>query len=384
MNPQIHFKRILMSTLLTLLPTLGMAAGPSNGGGGFQYPNSRALLKKVTTDLSAEILQADSKVFSKLPPEFSREEIARIIRDVKARPDQNKVRTNADGEEEGLMFDYSSSYCEVDSCVKPARAIIAEQAFFDTYRALPMKQLAEKKFDDNIYKLTEKDVRQRLLHELAHLLKIGTRNDGKDDSNGDVFAERFLRARNLEYVRCDSRQWEIFPMRKGSLLWFGLMLHRPSGKVAFLIDSYQTDSYTADKDDNLILAPPPDIHTSPKYFVDTLDQMEKNIGKIKEGDRYFLAYPFAENSYSGAQTAEYKADDKQISWRQKEFNLFDHVMASNQFSIDLEKGVGVLNHPSPIAGEKIWIPNEVANVQFQMLCRSITEVIEIKDLLTQD
>ena len=388
MKLQIDFKPILLTMLLTLAPTLGFAAGgsdngsgTSNGGGGFQYPNSRALLKKVSGDLSAEILKMDAKAFAKLSPDFSQDEVARIVREVKYRADLNKLRTNADGEEEGLMFDYSSSYCEQEGCANPKKAIIAKQPFFDTYRALPMKQLAEKKFDDSTYKLTEKDIRQRLLHEVGHLLKIGIREDGKDDANGDVFADRFLHTRNLEYVRCDSLKWEVLPMRKGSLLWTGLLLHRPSGKLAILHDAFQTESYTVDKDNQLIEVSPPDVNIPSKYYTEALNQMEKNIPKIRV-DGLFLASPFAENSYGVQQPADYNADEKQITWVGKEYEVLDFVHAARHLNIDLEKGTGTLDDPSPIAAEKGWKRGEIAMIHFQLKCRAITEQIEIQDLLT--
>lgn len=381
MNIQRRFKETALAILLTVTThSSAWAVGPSNGGGGFQYPNSRALLKKVSTELARDIMGMDPKSFSHLPAGFSRNEVAQLIREVKYRPDLNRARTNPEGEEEGLMFDYSEQYCDdkAPDCSTGQNSIVAMEPFFDTYRALPMKQLAEIKFADAQYKLTEQDVRERLLHEVAHLLGIGKAKNGSDDANGDVFSKRVLKAADTQVVRCEAKIWVENPSITDNLLWYGFVIHRATGNLAVAYGSYGKNTRTYDRITGaMVPIPKPDIESKPAFYVDILNQIENSV--LTTG--VFNANPF--QAFHTASPGQFDSDEAGIRWTAKTAGYFTPD-SKDRLTVNLTTGEGTYEFAAKVFGEQGLLPPEqIKNVKVPLTCRASRNTIEVQDLLTR-
>lgn len=133
MKTQSKLVPVVLAMLFTLLPIGGGAFaapkfGGSDGGGGYQYPNSKMLLKKVSEPLAKQIEAMDDKAFAKFPRNLRKAELAKIIRTVVPLPETYRERPNADGELEGLMFDYDRNYCDQSGC---GPRILALKPFYD-------------------------------------------------------------------------------------------------------------------------------------------------------------------------------------------------------------------------------------------------------------
>ncbi len=326
--------------------------GGANGGGGFQYPNSKALLKKVSTELADDIAKMDPKAFVNFPNDLNQDKIAQLIRDVKYLYDTNEERLNPDGEYEGLMFNFYRNFGGYSGgqFYTMGYAIAALQPFFETYRALPMKQLAVKKFDSELYKLTHNDLRQKLLHEVGHFLGIGV--GVKDDGNGDIFADRILKAQYAQYVRCETTQWQ--KNSSGQFVYLGVLLHRATGKMGIVGNHYSSTS-TAAK---------PDFHSPDPYSSDFLQQMEKN-GPVSEGT-VFDPTPFPSALLWVRASFEYQIMKDKILWRETPFDSTTSTV--DEANIDLKNGVGTLIYDS---------------ITFPMKCGTVSPVIDYSDLVTK-
>ena len=368
------FRLFLVATLLLMVPILAPdKEGGAGPGGGFEYPNSKALLKKVSSELADQIEKMNPDAFAGLPKDLGRGEIARLIREIKPRPNLYKSRVNSQGEDEGLMFDYSSSYFPDDQpCASPQKAIFALQPFYDTYRALPMKQLALEKFSSDIYKLTEKDLRQRLLHEVGHFANVGV---GKlDDDNGDIFADRVLQAAESQYVRCEATQW--LPTTDGTAsYWEGFMLHRASGQVFVVYYSYSSTSRVLDPvTQDLVPWPKPDFNKSPDFYSKILDQMEVNALTKNWG-----RFPSVKAEGTVLTPQQYVLTDTNVTWTSEDSPTFG-AGSSQKINLDLEKGSGTLAIPFPVyEADNTW-KGKFTFLTYQLRCRSLGQVIKISDI----
>lgn len=362
----------LLVTLFVVLSSTFALAGGANGGGGFQYPNSKALLKKVSSELANDILKMDNASFKNFPPELSRDNIARIIREVKylSDADYNEERVNPDGEYEGLMFNYYRNFGgSQGGVVYPiGYAIAALQPFFETYRALPMKQLAEKNFKSELFELTAKEIRQRLLHEVGHFLNIGVGR--QDDTNGDVFAERILKARMNQYVRCEALTWMTSTVSPDTAItWYGFLLHRSTGQVAHVYDTWSTTHRVGDRAGNITAPPKPDVNLPSEYYIKYLDQLEKN--GARSDSQLFYSSPLPDNFRATITPNNYVNDGEHISWLHKE-NDGDAII-----KIDLTSGTSIMTIPYTKYPART---NHTQDVP--MKCRSTAPVIEYADLIT--
>jgi hypothetical protein len=174
-----------------------MQGGVANGGG-FRYTNSKKFLKVVSQELVAEITASyPDYLFENLS--LKKADMIRIIGDVRNYTKIENSRHNPEGEDEGLMFDYG-----VD---ENGPYIAALKPFFDTYQTIPMKEVElAKKYKrplPDIYTSNVKEIKRRLVHEFAHLLK-------KDEDQAEEFTERFfLKKHSQGMVFCELEKSQV-------------------------------------------------------------------------------------------------------------------------------------------------------------------------------
>lgn len=173
-------------------------AGPSTTGGGFQYENSIAFLRIISNNLAGKVERMSPRVFSGISPGImNKASLAKLIKNIKFKPDESKSRQKENGQSEGLMFDYGWDNDEP--------YIAAMNPFFEAYRSVPIDILEERKFlqpgqdkKDPVIDLHlsyVKNLEIRILHESAHFL-------GKSDTAARSFANRIYQAIEQTRIEC--------------------------------------------------------------------------------------------------------------------------------------------------------------------------------------
>ncbi len=213
-------------------------SGGANGGGGFQYTNSKKFLRTVTVELIEEIKALPDFLFRNL--KFSKLDMIRIIRNVRHWDKIENSRINPDGDVEGLMFDYG-----VASDVGPY--IAALKPFFESYQMLPMLEIESIKRNKRqlpeFYVLNVKEVKRRLVHEFAHLL-------GKNEQQAAEFAEDFFKAKNSHgTVYCEIKKSRVITPNLPAEAWvqnlnINMFIDIATG-VTYSVDEYNRDSQGA-------------------------------------------------------------------------------------------------------------------------------------------
>lgn len=289
---------VLLIAACTILPAALSNAAPStggsDGGGGFQYPNAKLLLKVVSEPLAKSVEAMDDKAFQNFPSHLRRIELAQIIRTVVSKPEEHKERENASGELEGLMFDYDRNYCDEKGC---GPRIIALKPFFDAYKGLPVAQLEKQWTKEKIYLLTLEDVRQRLVHEAAHLLNIGT--TAKTDSDADVFYERLMKAAKSQFIFCQASDWATYYARdnKSYDVYEAFLIQMQTGKI------------------KLVQNDPRESMSRAQAKVSVLNKLNSEV-QNSNGTRDFNFDP-----YSSLDEIQYSLKDGILTWERSEVSL---------------------------------------------------------------
>lgn len=289
----------LALTILTVLPIVSALANPSHrlggsdGGGGFEYPNSKLLLKVVSHKLADDIQSMHHKAFEAFPIGFQRNELVAIIRSIVPMPGDYIERTNSDGEEEGLMFDYNENFCDKKGC---GPRIIALKPFYESYRSIPVKQLEKQTKKEDYYLQTIQDLRERLLHEASHLLGIA--KTPKTDFHGDIFAERVESAMQSQSVVCEAPAWSVGRPNKITIDAFIINL-----KTGLKGSSY----YIAHEEES-----ESNLKSAEQMVLDLVRTAAKNPFNESGG---FTVFPLPNNFLGQSKPYEYKRSDDQIKWR---------------------------------------------------------------------
>lgn len=343
----------LLAAACTMLPIAVSHAAPSvggsDGGGGFQYPNAKLLLKVVSTPLAKSIEAMEDKAFQNFPRNLRRAELAKIIRTVVSKPEEYRERENADGESEGLMFDYDRNYCDNTGC---GPRIIALKPFFDAYKGLPVTQLEKQWTKEKMYLLTLDDVRQRLVHEAAHLLNIGI--TAATDPHADVFYERLMKAANNQFILCQGPDWRTFSNNGKPLETYeAFLVHLQTGKVGL--------SYT-------YMYPTMNRDSSKAYTLDVLNLVVRN----SSGDT-FNPYPEPSNAISILDVAKYSIENGILTWESK--GSSDIPEAKVTISANLHTGKGTMTRAFEIDWDKRAIKSFETN---EFNCHLESPVIDLK------
>lgn len=339
----------LLATVCTMLPIAVAHAkssmGGSDGGGGFQYPNAKLLLKVVSTPLAKSIEAMDDKAFQNFPRTLRRVELAKIIRTVVSMPEEYRERENADGESEGLMFDYDRNYCDSKGC---GPRIIALKPFFDAYKGLPVAQLEKQRTKEKMYLLTLDDVRQRLVHEAAHLLNIGI--TAKTDPDADVFFERLTNAANNQIIVCQAPDWRE---TKKLDIFEGFLIHLQTGKMGY------TWNYAY---------PQLDRDTGKAYSIRVL-----NLAATSGSSDGFNPYPEASNAIQHIEAGNFSIVDGVLNWESTgDSEIRDAKITA---TADLRTGKGTLTRVRDVDLNARKVTSLVTS---EMNCRLESPVINMK------
>ncbi|MCB9025990.1 MAG: hypothetical protein H6625_06710 [Bdellovibrionaceae bacterium] len=176
-------KRLVFLITVVLATQIGLLAcdkakplsGSSSGGGGYGDESANLILDEAIERLSQKIHQASEQVYSDLPKGVSRDKLLKIIKNVRREPNTQVSRNQRD-----LMFNYVDSSTE--------KYIYATRAFYKAYAGEAIYYGNKKEL---LAKIEEIEI--RLLHEAAHLFKIG------NSETTDLQARRFAVAMHLMF-----------------------------------------------------------------------------------------------------------------------------------------------------------------------------------------
>lgn len=155
--------------------------GASSGGGGYSQQPTHQVLEIAKQGLADSIRNAPDEFFSKFPPEYPKEKLVQIIRDVKFMPQERRERDGS-----YLKMDYDTE----------TNSLIATYDFYVIYNFPSLLSLVQKP-----EKLREaiSNIQTDILHELSHLLGIGKSLDSNLTS--EVFANEFFATiRSIRYL----------------------------------------------------------------------------------------------------------------------------------------------------------------------------------------
>jgi hypothetical protein len=141
--------------------------GTSSGGGGFGDENSMRLLGWAKKVVSNAIRQVNPQALQGLPQGWTQERLARLIDHVHAEPNRVVYRYGRE-----LMFDY-----KIPKNGEPY--LIATSLYFRSHASVPLNSLMAPQREPYI-----REIRTKLLHEMAHVLGIGLTEDTDHKARG--------------------------------------------------------------------------------------------------------------------------------------------------------------------------------------------------------
>lgn len=210
--------------------------GSSSGGGGFVTLNSKKLLDMSSKELADMLRSASPEIFQGLPSGWSPERLAKIIENVRYKPNSSNKRKLTDAEtgkveETDLVFDYGKD--------EKGEYIAALKPYFHIYASKEVNFLEK---DD--LKIVIKDVQRQLLHEVVHFLGYGTDPNGKDDIEADQLAINILEALDNDIITCSTKK----PFKRVNGIFVTPEdLHKlftPNEKRYFMWTVHRTKGYT--------------------------------------------------------------------------------------------------------------------------------------------
>lgn len=160
--------------------------GASSGGGGYSQQPTHQMLDIAKLSLADAVNNTPDEFFSKFPARYSKENIVKIIRDIKFMP---KERRERDGSY--LKMDYDSA---TDS-------LIATYDFYVVYNFPSLMSLASQ---PEQFREAINNIQTDIVHELSHLLGIGTSLGSNFTS--ELFSNEFLGSlKSVRYV-CENEK----------------------------------------------------------------------------------------------------------------------------------------------------------------------------------
>ncbi len=166
------------------------AIGPIAGGGGYASSSSATALKRAASQLSDQLNDSADIFFKNLPEGWSRERLQNILRTI--RISDKKPTMIRDGRE--LLLNYGRD--------EKGEYVEALRPFFVAYEHVPW-QTADERELTAVYR----KIQLLLLHEIGHLLNIGTSED--TDYLAEFFAKRFLEKLLNQYMICEFPENEV-------------------------------------------------------------------------------------------------------------------------------------------------------------------------------
>lgn len=145
--------------------------GAGSSGGGFQFMNEKALLKRIarkTSRMLSSLTEAQQlNLKYKYKRNFDLDKLRKIIENVKSAPMENVPRVNSDGYNEPIIFDFDPK----------SSHIIALKPYFDLRQSQKIT--------------TEYQIARLLIHEASHLFGIGLNNDSESYSFSKEIMDSF-------------------------------------------------------------------------------------------------------------------------------------------------------------------------------------------------
>lgn len=167
-------------------PAVPASEGNSSGGGGFGDESSMQLLKWSQQIVTRGIRQANTHIFKNLPQGWNPERLAALVENIRPQPNKVVYRYNRE-----LMFDY----------VVPKEGepyLIATSLFFRAFASVPVTGMPPDTLEPYL-----REIRNRLLHETAHVLGIGTSETS--DYKARVFATHLVQVLWQNNVICEAK-----------------------------------------------------------------------------------------------------------------------------------------------------------------------------------
>lgn len=208
--------------------------GASSGGGGYSQQATHQMLDIVKKSLAEKILNLPEEFFINFPQEYKQDKIATIINNIEFKPDDRRQRDGS-----FLKMDYD----------KDTDTLIATYDFYVIYNFPSFLSLARKpeKFVE-----AYEDIEIDILHELSHLLGIGT--SAKSNFTSEVFSNEFLfTMKSVRYV-CENEKLRMgfYPYKKTLFLETKNKNYRYSGLIEdmknYPIDDANLEEFLGNED----------------------------------------------------------------------------------------------------------------------------------------
>lgn len=165
--------------------------GSSSGGGSFGDESSLTILRWAAEDLAREISNSSPALYKNLPAGWSRERLAKMIREVEPTTGNRETYKVPEVSRHGqrLMFDYRK---RDDGTMY----ITATRLFMDAYSHYEVNRRPKHSFVTTL-----EEVKLKLVHEVAHHMGLGVTKE-TDMSEARQFAIRLLESLDSDNFEC--------------------------------------------------------------------------------------------------------------------------------------------------------------------------------------
>ncbi len=165
--------------------------GSSSGGGSFGDESSLAILRWAADDLAMQIENSSPEIYKNLPAGWTKEKLAKIIRDVEPTSKNRETYRVPDVSRYGqrLMFNYGKT-------PEGTPFITSTKLFMDAYSHFEVNSRPKHDFY-----ATLEEVKLKLAHETAHLMGLGVSKE-TDMTEARKFALGLMKALDSDNIEC--------------------------------------------------------------------------------------------------------------------------------------------------------------------------------------